>query len=101
MHPAVEVRWCGKRPPAALVVVRLQEAAAPWGGRGRWVVVVMRALLQQSRLKHGSTASWNVLKPLAYFVKMGLAYGARFRQRFTLADAIGSHVCSLEALTCV
>jgi hypothetical protein len=28
-------------------------------------------------------------------------YGARFRQKFTLEDAIGSHACSLEALhTC-
>jgi hypothetical protein len=24
-----------------------------------------------------------------------------FRQKFTLEDAIGSHACSLEALTCV
>jgi hypothetical protein len=24
-------------------------------------------------------------------------HGARFRQRFTLEDAIGSHACSLEA----
>jgi hypothetical protein len=24
-----------------------------------------------------------------------------FRQQFTLEDTIGSHVCSLEALTCV
>jgi hypothetical protein len=28
-------------------------------------------------------------------------YGARFRQRFTLEDAIGSHTCSLEALASV
>jgi hypothetical protein len=28
-------------------------------------------------------------------------YGARFRQKFTLEDAIGSHACSLEALVCV
>jgi hypothetical protein len=28
-------------------------------------------------------------------------YGARFRQKFTLEDAIGSHACSLEALACV
>jgi hypothetical protein len=27
--------------------------------------------------------------------------GARFRQKSTLEDAIGSHACSLEALTCV
>jgi hypothetical protein len=26
-------------------------------------------------------------------------YGARFRQKFTLEDAIGSHACSLEANT--
>jgi PHD/YefM family antitoxin component YafN of YafNO toxin-antitoxin module len=26
---------------------------------------------------------------------------ARFRQKFTLEDASGSHACSLEALTCV
>jgi hypothetical protein len=28
-------------------------------------------------------------------------YGARFRQKSTLDDAIGSHACSLEALACV
>jgi hypothetical protein len=28
-------------------------------------------------------------------------HGARFRQKFTLEDAIGSHACSLEALACV
>jgi hypothetical protein len=27
--------------------------------------------------------------------------GARFRQKSTLDDAIGSHACSLEALPCV
>jgi len=26
------------------------------------------------------------------------SYGARFRQKFTLEDALGSHACSLEAL---
>jgi hypothetical protein len=33
------------------------------------------------------------------FVRVGC--GARFRQAFTLEDAIGSHACSLEALACV
>jgi actin related protein 2/3 complex subunit 2 len=28
-------------------------------------------------------------------------YGARFSQKFTIEDAIGSHACSLEALPCV
>jgi hypothetical protein len=27
----------------------------------------------------------------------GVVHGARFRQKFTPEDAIGSHVCSLEA----
>jgi hypothetical protein len=27
--------------------------------------------------------------------------GARFRHKFTLEDAIGSHACSLEALACM
>jgi hypothetical protein len=27
-----------------------------------------------------------------------LRHGSRFRQKFTLEDAIGSHACSLEAL---
>jgi hypothetical protein len=34
----------------------------------------------------------------AYTIRL---YGARFRQGFTPEDAIGSHACSLEALTCV
>jgi NAD-dependent SIR2 family protein deacetylase len=28
---------------------------------------------------------------------MAALYGARFRQKFTIEDAIGSHACSLEA----
>jgi hypothetical protein len=31
----------------------------------------------------------------------GSLHGARFRQKFTLEDAIGSHYCSLEALACM
>jgi hypothetical protein len=30
---------------------------------------------------------------------MAVRYGVRFRQKFTLEDAIGSHACSLEANT--
>jgi hypothetical protein len=30
-------------------------------------------------------------------LELGAGYGARFRQKMTLEDAIGSHACSLEA----
>jgi hypothetical protein len=38
---------------------------------------------------------------LQLVVMVGPLHGARFRQKLTLEDAIGSHACSLEALACV
>ena len=45
---------------------------------------------------HHKVYQHRVVKSLEYMM-IDAVYGARFRQKFTLEDAIGSHACSLEA----
>jgi hypothetical protein len=65
---------------------------------------------QQRRTQRGGTghnagstgtAFGTAVRTIIIDMERAALYGARFRQKFTLGDAIGLHACSLEARACV
>jgi hypothetical protein len=46
---------------------------------------------------HNAHPGIDVVPQIFYSANFYAEHGARFRQKFTLEDAIGSHACSLEA----
>jgi hypothetical protein len=61
--------------------------------------IVLLPLPPQGRVRYPSLSSSQ--GPLSNHCHHKGGYGARFRQNFTLEDAIGSHACSLQASMCV
>jgi hypothetical protein len=81
---------------AAAAVFAASVTAADGGG----LEAPSRTLNASSPLRPAKVAILEVLEGGNHLTLVGSkVYGARFRQKFTLEDAIGSHACSLEANT--